>query len=305
MVTADMKWALGFAHNNWQLTPGAMFPIVLTFDGRRTFNVSGSVVNNKLVLVQMPDNSELICSFRKALTMSAFAQGQLFQFKLTDTSVLLPTLVNCVQVTRSAGVSSSRQYTAPRQPSLATTEPPPPAGSSFSTASAPPVAPEYQIEAIELTSNFLIKTQLRNALVVPRDQTPIELASYGAAWKSEEASGFVRVIPTSPETKGLDVAATVAGNDAKNCKGTFASGRKSELIDSDVVFRGFSSCQDSDGSRVAQYYILPRRKGGFVMFSVQSNMKTEEARAVTKDEAIAGFGKAALIAASMETPVSH
>ena len=26
--------------------------------------------------------------------------------------------------------------------------------------------------------------------------------------------------------------------------------------------------EDSDGSRVAEYFIVPRRKGGFVMFSV-------------------------------------
>jgi hypothetical protein len=42
----------------------------------------------------------------------------------------------------------------------------------------------------------------------------------------------------------------------------------SELVDSDVVFRGMATCEDSDGSRVAEYFIVPRRKGGFVMFSV-------------------------------------
>jgi len=30
--------------------------------------------------------------------------------------------------------------------------------------------------------------------------------------------------------------------------------------------------EDSDGSRVAEYFIVPRRKGGFVMFSVQSKV---------------------------------
>ena len=54
----------------------------------------------------------------------------------------------------------------------------------------------------------------------------------------------------------------------------------------------------SDGSRMAQYFILPRRKGGFVMFSVQSNMKTEQARDVSKEETLAGYRKAALVAVS-------
>jgi len=96
--------------------------------------------------------------------------------------------------------------------------------------------------------------------------------------------------------KGLDVAAAVVGNDAKECKGKFASARRSELVDSDVVFQGFSSCEDSDGARMANYFIVPRRKGGFVMFSVLSNMKTELARSVTKEEKVGDFRKAALVA---------
>jgi hypothetical protein len=65
----------------------------------------------------------------------------------------------------------------------------------------------------------------------------------------------------------------------------------SELVDSDVVFRGSVTCEDSDGSRVAEYFILPRRKGGFVMFSVQSNLKTAQERDVS-------FRQAALVAVS-------
>jgi len=74
-----------------------------------------------------------------------------------------------------------------------------------------------------------------------------------------------------------------------------ASVRTSDLVDSDVVFRGFSSCEDSGGARFSQYFIVSRRKGGFVLFSVVSNMKTEEAKTVTKEERLADFRKAALV----------
>jgi hypothetical protein len=64
--------------------------------------------------------------------------------------------------------------------------------------------------------------------------------------------------------------------------------------------------EDSDGSRVAEYFIVPRRKGGFVMFSVQPNLKfsvqpnlkTAQERDVTNEENLAGFRKAALVAVS-------
>jgi hypothetical protein len=71
-----------------------------------------------------------------------------------------------------------------------------------------------------------------------------------------------------------------------------------ELVDSDVVFRGVATCEDSDGTCVAEYFIVPRRKGGFVMFSVQSNSKAAQESNVTKDENLAGFRKAALVAVS-------
>jgi hypothetical protein len=53
-----------------------------------------------------------------------------------------------------------------------------------------------------------------------------------------------------------------------------------------------ATCEDSDSPRVAEYFIVPRRKGGFVMFSVQSNLKTAQERDVTNEENLAGFRKA-------------
>ena len=53
----------------------------------------------------------------------------------------------------------------------------------------------------------------------------------------------MRIIPAQGETKEIDVAAAVVAADAKECKGKFISGRNSELVDSDVVFRGVATCE--------------------------------------------------------------
>ena len=128
-----------------------------------------------------------------------------------------------------------------------------------------------------------------------RSETPVVFASSGAVWQADEAVGTVRIIPAKPGAKGIDVASAVVATDARDCQGKFASGRTSELVDSDVVFRGFSSCEDSEGARLSQYFIVSRKKGGFVLFSVVSNMKTEQAKNVTKDERLPDFRKAALV----------
>jgi hypothetical protein len=302
VVNSQFNWSLGFSHNNWRLQQGDSFPIALTFDGQAPFNVTGRTISNDLVVVPMPDNSALISQFRKSKAMSAFTKGQLFQFKLDATSVLLPSLVNCAKQVNERGIAAVQDFTlkpTAKGPTIPASVPPN-VGSSIKPENSQPQSPEYQLEAIELASNFLMKTQLRSARVVSRAETPVEIASYGAAWKSDEASGFIRIVPTSGDTKGLDVAAAVIGNDAKACKGKFASGRMSELVDSDVVFRGFAQCEDSDGSRIAQYFIVPRSKGGFVMFSVQSNMNSEPAKSITKEDSLLDFRKAALVAVSQK-----
>jgi hypothetical protein len=88
VVTINDKagWTLGFAHEKWTLTTGQAFPITLTFDGQTPFNVHGVPLADKLLQVPMPDNSSLIAQFRKAKAMTAYTQGQLFQFKLDQTA---------------------------------------------------------------------------------------------------------------------------------------------------------------------------------------------------------------------------
>jgi hypothetical protein len=150
-----------------------------------------------------------------------------------------------------------------------------------SAASAPPFAAadttneDIQIEAINLATSFMLKSQLQNPQLLNRQNTPTELVSWGAAWKADDAVGAVKIVPAQEGMKGIDLAAAVAATDAKECKGKFLSGRTSDLVDSDVVFRGFATCEDSEGTRSSLYFIVPRKKGGFVLFSVMSSGKPD------------------------------
>jgi len=300
MVSANMTWNLGFSDDRWSVMPGTSFPIVLTFDGRPPFNVNGRPISKNTVSVDMPDNSALISQFRASKTMSAFAQGNLFQFNLERTGILLPALVNCVQTVNREGLAGVKNFILPdRQPAAVArgTSPssPPDTGSSLRPASGPST-PELQLEAVQLASNFIMKASLSNPRILSRDETPTTLVNNGAAWKSDDAIGFVRIIPAEAGVKGLDVASTIVANDAKDCKGKFASARNSELVDSDVIFRGMSSCEDSERSNISQYFIVPRKAGGFVMFSVVANLRTEEAKSSLREQKNTDFRKAALVA---------
>ncbi len=106
MIDVTGGWSLGFMHEDWKLVHGQAFPLTLTFDGQQPFNVHGVPIADKLVRVPMPTNSALIAQFRKARAMTAYTQGQLFQFNLDQTAQLLPVLANCVARTKQFGVAS-------------------------------------------------------------------------------------------------------------------------------------------------------------------------------------------------------
>lgn len=298
VVGSNVSWSLGFSNNNWTLKSGVSFPIVLTFDGRAPFNVTGAVIGEHLVGVTMPDNSDLIKEFRASKTMSAFAQGNLFQLSLDQTGILLPAMVNCVQTIKRDGLAAARDFVVPRHAQeMARAAPPrPPETGSSLTPNSGPSTPEMQLEAMELASNFILKASLHNPRVLSRAETPPTIVNNGAAWKSDDATGFVRIIPPRDGIKGLDVAAAVVASDAKDCKGKFASARDSELVDSDVVFKGMSSCEDSERASISQYFIVPRGKGGFVMFSVVASVRLEEAKSPAREQRNVELRKAALIA---------
>ena len=297
LVSNTYHWALAFNHPNWSLTKGESFPIVLSFDGRNTFNVNGVGIGGTTVMVAMPENSALIKAFRGARTMSAFAQGNLFQFNLDGTAALLPVLVNCVRTVNAGGIAAATNFTAPAVANAAPREAPPPTSASSLQPNRPQEgSAELQLEAMQLASNFILRaTALSHPSLLGRAETPVSLASTGAAWKADNAAGFVRIIPPQPNVAGLDVAAAIVGNDARECRGKFASARNSELVDSDVVFRGMSSCEDSEKSLITEYFIFPRKAGGFIMFSVLTPTRSiaQQAQGQQRDEMNAGLRKAA------------
>jgi hypothetical protein len=125
MIDNSGGWSLAFAHDKWSLKTGEAFPLTLTFDGQQPFNVHGVPIAEKLVRVPMPITSSLISQFRKAKGMTAYTQGQLFQFNLDQTAQLLPALVNCVTKIKQGGIANAGDFSVPvAKPVVATTAAP-------------------------------------------------------------------------------------------------------------------------------------------------------------------------------------
>jgi hypothetical protein len=281
-VNRSFGWSLGFSHSQWALTPKTQIPIELHFDGGPAFNVFGVVLTPIMVEVPMPDNSKLINTFRSSLQMVAQAQGQFFLFNLNGTSRIMVELVNCVRTALAleTGQPGRAPVVLPQQPTAPLQSPAPSQGA--------------QLEEMQLATNFLLAARLPNARVLTRSETPIELWSFGAAWKAGDAVGGVKIYPPRSDLTGLAIASDLISADSKTCKGKFASARSSELVDSDVVFRAATSCAESGNERSAEYFIAPRPSGGFVAFMVLGI--TEAERQAASGEKLDVFKKAALSA---------
>jgi hypothetical protein len=286
-INRSYSWSLGFGDPRWTLAPKTQIPIELNFDAGPVFNVFGTVIAPTLVGVPMPDNSKLINTFRYSTQMNALAQGQVFTFNLTGTSRIMVQLASCVRT------ELALETTQPSRTAVAVPQAPavPPQG--------PIASQEAQLEEMQLATNFLLAARLSSARVLARSEMPTELASFGAAWKADDALGGVKVFLPRPGLTGLEIASDLIGTDSKTCKGRFASARSSELVDSDVVFRAATSCGESENERSAQYFIAPRPKGGFVAFMVLA-VTAAERQANEGNEKVDLFKKAALTAVTFK-----
>ena len=145
MIDGNGGWSLGFMHEQWKLKTGEAFPLTLTFDGQQPFNVHGVPIADKLVRVPMPSNSSLISQFRRAKAMTAFTQGQLFQFNLDQTGQLLPVLANCVARIKQSGLAGAGDFSVL------------PAAKPVASAAAPEGAPAKPDRLLDQTgTGFLV-----------------------------------------------------------------------------------------------------------------------------------------------------
>jgi hypothetical protein len=281
-ITKDLNWNIAFSNKDWALVPNEQMPVRLIFDNKNKFEVFALAQSPDMVVASMPTASALISLFKQSSFMDTSIKGQNIRFKMDGTNRLLATLENCVN---EGKISVRSKPLSPQVPgSLAS-------GAPSEAASAK--GQRDEVEALKMLMSFLLKAEIRDAKIISGRDVPISYSSYSATWKNPDLIGGIKILPVDPNAKGIDIAAAITAEDAKACKGRFASGRVSELVDSDVVFRGFSSCDESAGSRMSQYFIIPRNGGGFVVFAVSSAAPVKEQK-LNKEEALSNLRKAAL-----------
>lgn len=258
LVDYQFQWKIGFVNNGWRFGASEIVPVNLYFDNTTSMQVKAIATKPDFLIIDMPTDAESISRFRRSYNLKAQIIGGEYQFPLTHTSRLLPRLADCVKdnmhlASENAGTSEKSQTFGHN-----------------SSNHAPLATDAYRMEAIHLASNFILQGNFHN----PRFLKDAEIApgdiSFDAVWEADGAGGAVKLFPPQEGVTGTDIAAALVSGESASCKGKFASGRASELLDDAVVYRGFASCDDSSGARIAQFYVLPRSDQSFATFIVVS-----------------------------------
>jgi hypothetical protein len=274
MVSPEYEWNLAFFNPAWRMSVGQTFPIVLTFDNRQTINVSGKVLNKTLVGVAMPVQSSLVRAFRSARLMSAFAQGSLFQFKLTGTSVLIPSLVDCVKITKAEGLAAARDFT--HRPRIAAPQMGPSPDSSTSKNEGEHGNTDFKAEAAVIAANLLSHAGITGFRLATSADIPEVKAD--AIWIADDVIGTINIMPTLRSSDLDEVRSILIGADAKFCKGTFFSGsvEDSENNDGPQLSRVFTTCQVKEQPTTSYYLAVPRKTGGMYILRTMTRSQSEK-----------------------------
>ena len=95
-INRQYQWSIGFANRAWTLTPGATFDVAFAIDNDPPIYGRATALNGQQVEVQLADSVTLFQRFRRGYQLKVFTAGQVLPFNLTDSSQILPVLLQCV-----------------------------------------------------------------------------------------------------------------------------------------------------------------------------------------------------------------
>jgi len=214
----------------------------------------------------LPDNNQLFQQVRAGQILYVNAAAQSFQFSLTGTSVVLQALLRCAS---SSGADLTTQAQAPQ----AAPAPAPVAAARPAPTPAPTPAPsvataDQRLEATQFAANLLTEAGMRGARLLTSSELrnsnlPRFFQASDVVWRADGVLGSLRVL-TGRSGVSLDtLSAEIIADDARNCRGEFATGRTADA-DLPDIRRVQTYCSNAGGQAATFAYLLMPLGGGVV-----------------------------------------
>lgn len=247
-INRTFHWSMGLANTIWRLHVGTKYPVAFSVDQRVPIRTVATVIMPSMIEIPLTDSATLFHQFQNGYVLHVATAKRVFSFNLTNTSKLLPALLECAQNRGRAFASSTNPF----------------ASKSLKANAAGQAA--HGAEATTFAANLLSLAGISNFKFL----TPAELPTFhgDARWVHGTTVGTVDVLPRATPEQLKGIAAALIGSDAKACKGAFLSGAMPAK--GSTLAHIFTSCDTNGKSTVVYYLAVPRRAGGAYLISTAS-----------------------------------
>jgi len=253
IISRDFGWGLVLANDKWNLQVGSEEAVTLAVDKLSPIHGIAKVVDAHGILVPLENADQVVEAMRHGHTLGVVTPSGEVSFKLSGTRDAIAALANCVSENLEAEKAGNIEAKAQKE-----TED---GGNKLFTPS----------EAAAFASDLLASAGITNYEMEDPQETP--MPSFDVVWKY--ANGIVAALVGYKDMGAADLdeaANEVMVDDAKNCKGTFASGKKiSEPAESVIVKRLYTSCR-STGKSVEIHYTLVKTGSGHLIQIAHLNL---------------------------------
>ena len=252
------EWRVGFTSNQFNFNKGAKYPISYTIDGASSGTMSGIARENNYIIVELPGKSALFDQFRYGTMLAISINGSTHRFKLDGTSRALSMLLDCA----NKNYEESKPEARNEPPRLNTPSTPSAAPPSSSTSKS--VTANDRLDATRFVANLFSSSEFRDYRFMTSEELndkkmPEILRESDVAWVAPNAVGLLHIFSMTATSIDDQINAAMA-DDAKVCKGRFASGKTAE--DGNANFKQlFTICDDKEKSFSVEYLFLPRKNG--------------------------------------------
>jgi hypothetical protein len=261
IISRDFGWGLVLANDKWNLQTGVEEPVTLKIDKRTPIVGTAKVVDAHGILVPLDNEDATVEALRAGRTLAVVTPAGAVSFKLSGTRDAIAALAHCVSENLEAEKAGSIEAKDDGGH-----------GNKLFTAS----------EAAAFASDLLASAGISDYEMVDPEETP--MPSFDVVWTY--GNGIVAALVGYKDMGAVDLddaANTVMADDAKNCQGDFASGRKiSEPVKAVSVKRLFTSCR-SDGKSVEIHYTLVKTSTGHLIQLAHLNLGEATGDVATAD----------------------
>ena len=227
--------------------------MTLSIDKRAPIAATAKVVDAHGILVPLDNADPVVEAMRGGHKLTVVTPAGKVSFELTGTRDAIAALARCVsenlEAEKAGGVEAKAQEAGDDR------------GNKLFTAS----------EAEAFASDLLASAGITDYQLIDPTENP--MPNFDVVWTYD--NGIVAALAGYKDMGAVDLdeaANAVMADDAKNCKGDFASGRKiSEPAKLVSVRRLFTACR-TDGKSVEIHYTLVKTKSGHLIQIAHLNL---------------------------------